>query len=224
VKDRRVSTLWVAIAFMAAATGSAVACTSASNNTAGPADASNGDDDASSPRDGTGGADGENPGDAQPSDGGGANVFDATFPTDGAVPSIEAGVMTAAQENGGPSPYDVILVGCPSNGLVEVAPYEVTENLGVTAYGPFLGAFSAIGSQMSITVPSPKGGHLIDIEFDTSNPIAGQIAPFAYSATVVIDPALVSPSRPFRAVMLNPQQPAASTLGAWNSDVLVKCP
>jgi hypothetical protein len=206
----------MAIAAVASATTLAVACGSPASTTAGTADASNGDDAASTP-------DGTNPGDAQPSDGG-VTVFDATFPTDGAVPSIEAGVMTAAQENGGASPYDIILVGCPSNGLVEVAPYEVTENLGVTPYGPFLGAFSAVGSQISITVPGPKSGHLIDIEFDTSTPIAGQLAPFAYQATVVIDPALFSPSRPFRAVMLNPAQPAANTLGAWNSDVLVKCP
>jgi hypothetical protein len=163
-------------------------------------------------------------GSPEPSDGSGTKEFEATFPSpDAAVPSIDAGVMTAVQENGGPSPSIIILVGCPSNGLVEVAPYAVTESLGVTTYGPFLGALSIVGPQVSITVPGPDAGRLIDIAYNTSNPIAGQVAPFAYPASVAIDPALLSASRPFRAETLNPQYPG-TTLGYWNTDVLVTCP
>jgi hypothetical protein len=163
-------------------------------------------------------------GTAEPSDAGGTKEFEATYPSpDAAVPSIDAGVMTAVQENGGPDPSVIILVGCPSNGLVEVAPYAMTESLGWTTYGPFLGALSIVGPNVTITVPGPNAGLLIDIAYNTSNPIAGQVAPFAYPASVVIDPALLSVSRPFRAEMLNPQYPG-TTLGSWNTDVLVTCP
>jgi len=151
--------------------------------------------------------------------------FDATFPSpDASVLNIGAGVLTALQENGGPSPTVIILVGCSSNGLVEVAPYSVTESLAVTSYGPFLGSYSHVSSHYSIIVPGLGNSSLIDIEYDTTNQIAGQIAPFAYSSTVTIDPALLTASRPFQAVMFNPAYPMDNTLGYWNSDHLVTCP
>ena len=155
-----------------------------------------------------------------------AAMFDfSSWSADASAPPVSAGVLTALQENGGPNPEVVVLVGCPKDGIVTVAPYAITDpDLSVTPYGPFVGAYRHVNSRYSIVVLGPGATPLFEIEYDTTQQIAGQVAPFAYVSNVTIDPSVVTVPRPFRAIMPNPMYPMATTLGFWNSDKLVICP